>query len=209
LCEAHCGVTVEVDVALARALSVRGDPDDPMARGYLCPKAHGLKALQDDPDRLRRPLVREGETWREIGWDAALGLAAQRLRAIRAAHAPEALGASVGNPNAHDIGSALSLPPLLRALGSRRRFSASSVDQLPKMLACRAMFGGGLTIPIPDVDRSAFLLVLGANPLASNGSLLTAPDLPGRLRALRARGGRLVVVDPRRSETARIADRHL
>src|SRR5262245_17109065 len=209
LCEAHCGVTVEVDAAVPRALSVRGDPDDPMGRGYLCPKAHGLLALQEDPDRLRRPLVREGGSWREIGFEAAFELAAERLGAIRTAHGAEAIGAYVGNPNAHDIGSALYLPALLRALGSGRRFSASSVDQLPKMLACRAMFGGALTIPIPDVDRTQFLLVLGANPLASNGSLFTAPDLPGRLRALRARGGRLVVVDPRRSETARLADRHL
>jgi len=209
LCEAHCGVSVEVDPAAARVLSVRGDPDDPMSRGYLCPKAHGLLALQEDPDRLRRPLERVGDQWREIGWDAAFDLVAERLGAIRSAHGPEAIGAYVGNPNAHEIGSALYLPALLRSLGSRRRFSASSVDQLPKMLACRAMFGGGLTIPIPDVDRSDFLLVLGANPLASNGSLLTAPDLPGRLRRLRARGGKLVVVDPRRSETARIADLHL
>ena len=209
LCEAHCGVAVEVDAGAARVLSVRGDPDDPMSRGYLCPKAHGLLGLQHDPDRLRRPLAREGAEWREIGWDEAFELLARRLGAIRAAHGPEAIGAYVGNPNAHDIGSALYLPALLRSLGSRRRFSASSVDQLPKMLACRAIFGGGLTIPIPDVDRTAFLLVLGANPLASNGSLLTAPDLPGRLRALRARGGKLVVVDPRRSETARIADLHL
>ena len=208
LCEAHCGVSVEVDALASRVLSVRGDPDDPMSRGYLCPKAHGLLALQEDPDRLRRPLLREGEGWREIGWDRAFDLVGERLGAIRAAHGAEAIGAYVGNPNAHEIGSALYLPALLRALGSGRRFSASSVDQLPKMLACRAMFGGALTIPIPDVDRTEFLLVLGANPLASNGSLLTAPDLPGRLRALRARGGKLVVIDPRRSETARIADRH-
>jgi anaerobic selenocysteine-containing dehydrogenase len=208
LCEAHCGVSVEIDASASRVLSVRGDPDDPMSRGYLCPKAPGLMALQEDPDRMRRPLLREGEGWREIGWDRAFDLVGERFGAIRAAHGAEAIGAYVGNPNAHDIGSALYLPALLRALGSGRRFSASSVDQLPKMLACRAMFGGALTIPIPDVDRTAFLLVLGANPLASNGSLLTAPDLPGRLRALRARGGKLVVVDPRRSETARIADRH-
>jgi anaerobic selenocysteine-containing dehydrogenase len=208
LCEAHCGVAVEVDAASRRVLSVRGDPDDPFSRGYICPKAHGLLALHEDPDRLRRPLRRVGSSWQEIGWEEAFEEAARRLREIRDAHDAEAIGAYVGNPNAHDIGSTFYLPALLRALGSKRRFSASSVDQLPKMLACAAIFGGGLTVPIPDVDRTDFLLVLGANPLASNGSLMTAPDIPGRLRALRGRGGKLVVVDPRRSETARIADEH-
>jgi anaerobic selenocysteine-containing dehydrogenase len=206
LCEAHCGVSVEVEAGRVR--SVRGDPDDPFSRGYICPKAHGLLSLQDDPDRLRRPLRRGPRGFEEIGWEEAFELAARRLREIREAHGPEALGAYAGNPNAHDIGSILYLPALLRGLGTRRRFSASSVDQLPKMLACAAMFGGGLSVPIPDIDRTDHLLVLGANPLASNGSLMTAPDFPGRLRRLRERGGKLVVVDPRRSETARIADEH-
>jgi anaerobic selenocysteine-containing dehydrogenase len=206
LCEAHCGVSVEV--VDGRVRSVRGDPDDAFSRGYICPKAHGLLALQEDPDRLRRPLRRGPHGFEEIGWDEAFELASGRLREIREAHGPEALGTYVGNPNAHDIGSILYLPALLRGLGTRRRFSASSVDQLPKMLSCVAMFGGGLTVPIPDVDRTDFLLVLGANPLASNGSLMTAPDIPGRLRRLRERGGKLVVVDPRRSETAAIADEH-
>jgi anaerobic selenocysteine-containing dehydrogenase len=208
LCEAHCGVAVSVDPAAGRVLAVRGDPEDPFSRGYLCPKAHGLKALQEDPDRLRRPLRRAGRDWQEIGWEEALDLVAGRLREIREAHGGEALGSYVGNPNAHDIGSTFYLPALLRGLGTRKRFSASSLDQLPKMLSSAALYGGGLTIPIPDVDRTDYMLILGANPLASNGSLMTAPDLPGRLRRLRARGGRLVVIDPRRSETARIADEH-
>ena len=128
---------------------------------------------------------------------------------MRDAHGAEALAAYVGNPNAHDLGSALYLPALLRSLGSKRRFSASSVDQLPKMLSCAAIFGGALTIPVPDLDRTQYLLVLGANPLASNGSLMTAADAPGRLRRIRERGGRIVVIDPRRSETAGIADEHV
>jgi anaerobic selenocysteine-containing dehydrogenase len=208
LCEAHCGIAVEVDRRARRVLGVRGDPADPFSQGYLCPKAHGLKGLQEDPDRLRRPLRRRGRDWEEIGWEEALDLAAGRLREIRAAHGPEAVGSYVGNPNAHDLGSVFYLPALLRGLGTRQRFSASSVDQLPKMLSSVCLYGGGLTIPVPDVDRTDYLLMLGANPLASNGSLLTAPDLPGRLRKLRERGGKLVVVDPRRSETARLADEH-
>jgi anaerobic selenocysteine-containing dehydrogenase len=206
LCEAHCGVRVEVDGS--RVLSVRGDADDPFSRGYICPKAHGLKALQEDPERLTRPLRRRGSDWEEIGWEEAFGLVAGRLRELREAHGAEALATYVGNPNAHDMGSTFYLPALLRGLGTRKRFSASSVDQLPKMLSCGAMYGAPLAIPVPDVDRTRYLLLLGANPLASNGSLLTAPDLPGRLRRLRERGGKLVVVDPRRSETARIADEH-
>jgi len=209
LCEATCGIAVEVDRSAGRVIGVRGDPADPFSRGYLCPKAHGLKGLQEDPDRLRRPLRRRGADWEEIGWEEAFEEAAGRLREIRDAHGPGALGTYLGNPSVHDLGASLFLPPLLRSLGTRKRFSASSVDQLPKQLSSAAMFGGVLTVPIPDVDRTHYLLVLGANPLASNGSLMTAPDMPGRLRRLRQRGGRLVVVDPRRSETAAIADEHV
>jgi anaerobic selenocysteine-containing dehydrogenase len=208
LCEAHCGIAVEVDRRARRVVGVRGDAEDPFSRGYLCPKAHGLIGLQEDGDRLRRPIRRRGRDWEEIGWEEALEFAAGRLREIRSAHGPEAVGSYVGNPNAHDLGSVFYLPALLRGLGTRQRFSASSVDQLPKMLSSVCLYGGGLSVPVPDVDRTDYLLVLGANPLASNGSLLTAPDMPGRLRALRERGGKLVVVDPRRSETARVADEH-
>jgi len=206
LCEATCGIAVEV--AGNRAIAIRGDDDDPFSRGYLCPKAHGLIGLQEDPDRLRRPLRREGARFVEIGWDEAFALAASKLRAVRDAHGPGALAAYAGNPTVHDFGATLFVPALMRSLGGKQRFSASSVDQLPKMLSGAAMFGGSLTIPIPDVDRCSHLLVLGANPLASNGSLMTAPDMRGRLRRLRERGGRLVVVDPRRSETAAVADEH-
>ncbi len=207
LCEAHCGVAVEIEGRAVR--TVRGDPEDALSQGYLCPKAYGLKGLQEDPDRLATPLIRAGNGWREAGFEEALDLAASRLRAIRDAHGPDAIGAYVGNPNAHDYGALLYLPPFLRALGTRWRFSATSVDQLPKMVSSCLLFGAPLAVPIADLDHTDLLLVLGANPLASNGSLMTAPDFPGRLRRLRERGGRLVVVDPRRSETAAVADEHL
>jgi anaerobic selenocysteine-containing dehydrogenase len=210
LCEAKCGIAVEVEPASGSVVGVRGDPDDPFSRGYLCPKAHGLKGLQEDPDRLRRPLRRSNDgAWVEISWEEALELAASRLRDIRDARGPGAIATYLGNPSVHDMGASFYIPAFLRALGTKKRFSASSVDQLPKQLSSAAMFGGVLTVPIPDVDRTDHLLVLGANPLASNGSLMTAPDLPGRLKKLRERGGRLVVVDPRRSETARVADEHV
>jgi anaerobic selenocysteine-containing dehydrogenase len=209
LCEAKCGIRVEVDPATATVVTVRGDGDDPMSGGYLCPKAYGLKGLQEDPDRLRVPLRRRGDDFEEVGWDEALDAVADRLRAVRERHGPNALATYLGNPNAHDFGSTLYLPGFQRALGTKRRFSATSVDQLPKMVSSWLLFGHPGLFAVPDLDRTDFLLVLGANPLASNGSLLTAPDMPGRLRRLRARGGRLVVLDPRRTETARLADEHL
>jgi anaerobic selenocysteine-containing dehydrogenase len=207
LCEAHCGVAVELEGDHVR--TVRGDPEDALSRGYICPKAYGLKGLQEDPDRLRRPLIREGASFREAEWEEALDLVATHLSAIRDAHGPDAIASYVGNPNAHDYAALLYIPLFLRALGSRWRFSATSVDQLPKMVSSALMFGPPLAIPIPDIDHTDFLFVLGANPLASNGSLMTAPDFPGRLAKLRERGGKLVVVDPRRNETAAIADEHL
>jgi anaerobic selenocysteine-containing dehydrogenase len=209
LCEAKCGIEVVLDADRSRVLTVRGDPLDPMSRGYLCPKAFGLKGLQEDPDRVRRPLRRRGRGFEEVDWESAFAEAAERLRAVRDAHGADALATYLGNPNAHDMGSTFFLPAFQRALGTKRRFSATSVDQLPKMVSSWLLFGHPAAFAVPDVDRSDLLLVLGANPLASNGSLLTAPDLPGRLRRLRERGGRLVVVDPRRTETARLADRHL
>jgi anaerobic selenocysteine-containing dehydrogenase len=194
---------------LQRIVTVRGDDGDAFSQGYLCPKAYGLKGLHEDPDRLRRPLRREGSSWREIGWEEAFELATRGLRSIRDAHGADAVATYLGNPNAHDVGSALYLPTFQRALGTRWRFSATSVDQLPKAMSSCLMFGSPGAFPIPDVDRTDFWLVLGANPLVSNGSLMTAPDMPRRLAQLRARGGRLVVVDPRHTETARIADQHL
>jgi anaerobic selenocysteine-containing dehydrogenase len=207
LCEATCGIVVETEGR--EVLSVRGDEEDPFSRGYICPKAYALKDLQSDPDRLRRPLQRTRGGWREISWDAALAEAAESLLAVRSAHGPESLGIYLGNPSAHNLGSMLYGRVLIRALGSHQRFSATSVDQLPKMISSAALFGEQLLVPVPDVDRTAYLLMLGANPAVSNGSLMTAPAMPKRLRALRARGGKLVVVDPRRTETARLADEHL
>jgi len=209
LCEAHCGLRIEVDRARSEVVSIRADEEDEFSRGYLCPKAYGLKGLHEDPDRLRRPLVRDGGSWREAGWEEALDLVATRLRGVRDAHGADAVATYLGNPTAHDLGAIVYAPAFQRALGTRWRFSATSVDQLPKMVSSCLLFGSPGSFAVADVDRTQYFLVLGANPLASNGSLMTAPDMPGRLAALRARGGRLVVVDPRRSETARIADRHV
>jgi anaerobic selenocysteine-containing dehydrogenase len=207
LCEAMCGIAIQVDAG--RITSIRGDADDPFSRGHICPKAVALQDVHEDPDRLRRPLRRRGRDWEEIGWDEALAEAAERLVAVQKAHGREAVGVYQGNPTVHNHGSALFGQIFIRSLGTRSRFSATSVDQLPQMLASLLMFGHQLLLPVPDVDRTRMFLVFGANPVASNGSLMTAPGIERRLKELRARGGRLIVVDPRRTETAALADLHV
>lgn len=207
LCEAICGITVRTEDG--RITDVRGDPDDPFSRGHVCPKAVALQDVQNDPDRLRRPLRRVGSEWREVGWDEALDETARRLGEVRRAHGRDAVALYLGNPNVHNYGTLLFGLPFLKALRTRNVYSATSVDQLPHHLAAWAMFGHRLLIPVPDVDRTSYLLMLGANPRVSNGSLMTAPGIGRRLDAIRARGGTVVVVDPRRTETARRADRHL
>lgn len=190
-------------------VDIRGDDEDPFSRGHVCPKAVALADVHRDPDRLRQPVRRTARGWEPIGWAAALDLAARRLAEVQQSHGTDAVAVYFGNPTVHSYGAALSSLELARALGTRHRYSATSVDQLPHHLAATLMFGHQLLLPIPDLDRTSFFLVLGANPVASNGSLMTAPGVARRLKELRARGGRLVVVDPRRSETARVADQHL
>ncbi len=206
LCEATCGLELTLE---GRSLvKVRGDREDVFSHGYLCPKGLALVDLERDPDIVRRPLVRDGDGHREASWNEAFERVNAGLRPIIAEHGPDSVAVYLGNPNVHNLAGLLYNPVLMQALGTANLFTATSVDQMPKQVACAYMFGSGLSIPIPDVDRTDHMLMLGANPLVSNGSLFTAPDLPGRLRALRARGGKLVVVDPRRTETARHADEH-
>jgi anaerobic selenocysteine-containing dehydrogenase len=207
LCEATCGVAVEVDGD--RVVSVRGDEADPFSNGYICPKGTALADLHHDPDRLRRPLIREGSTWHEAGWDEALDLVARRLRDIRTAHGRHAIAVYQGNPTAHNLGLLTYGQLALTSLRTRNRYSATSLDQLPHMLAALQMFGNQILMPVPDVDRCDLFICIGANPLASNGSIMAAPDIKGRLRAIQQRGGRVIVLDPRRTETADKADRHL
>lgn len=205
-CEATCGL--RITTRGREVVSVRGDEDDVFSRGYLCPKATAVKHLAEDPDRLRTPLVRRDGVLTEATWEQAFAEIGRRLPEIIAQHGRDAVAVYLGNPNVHNLSGQLYASVLLRALGSRNVFSASTVDQMPKQVSAGLMFGTMLSVPVPDVDRTDHLLVLGANPLVSNGSLLTAPDLRGRLRALRERGGRLVVVDPMRTRTAQIADEH-
>jgi anaerobic selenocysteine-containing dehydrogenase len=207
LCEATCGLRFTVDDGVVTG--IRGDADDVLSHGFVCPKGASLRELHEDPDRLRTPLIREpGGDLRPASWDEAFAEIDRRLPAIRAEHGHQAVAAYIGNPSAHNLSSLLYGRVLLKALRTRNLYSASTVDQYPKQMASALMFGSGATVAVPDVDRTDHLLILGANPLASNGSLLTAPDMRGRLRAIRARAGKVVVIDPRRTRTAREADEH-
>ncbi|MCC6648252.1 MAG: molybdopterin-dependent oxidoreductase [Polyangiaceae bacterium] len=201
-----CGVTIEVDGDTIT--SIRGDDDDPFSRGHVCPKALALKDVHEDPDRLTLPQRRTGARWETISWEEALAEAAGRLHAVQRAHGRSAVALYQGNPTVHNYGSLLFGQVLARAIGSRNNYSATSADQLPHMLAALEMFGHQLLLPVPDVDRTDFMLMLGANPVASNGSIMTAPGVERRLKALVARGA-LVVVDPRRTETAALATEHV
>ncbi len=211
LCEAGCGLEITLtrdDDGAERVKRIRGDRDDVFSRGFICPKGSTLGHLHDDPDRLRRPVVKRDGEFVEVDWDEAFATVEAGLLPILTEHGRDACAIYLGNPGAHSLGPMLYNRTLIQALGTGNRFSASTVDQRPKELSASMMFGS-VTVPVPDLDRTDFLLMLGANPYASNGSLCTAPDFPGRLDRLRERGGTLVVVDPRRSETAERADRHL
>jgi anaerobic selenocysteine-containing dehydrogenase len=208
LCEAGCGLEVGF-AAGDEIVRIRGDRHDVWSAGYLCPKGPALKQLHEDPDRLRAPVVRRDGRFVAVGWHEAFAEAQRVLAGVVADHGREALAVYLGNPNVHNLAGSLYVKPLVKALGTRNVFTASTVDQRPKEISSALMFGAPLTVPVPDIDRTDHLLLLGANPVESNGSLATAPDWPGRLDALRARGGRLVVVDPRRSRTAERADEHV
>ncbi|MGH7295267.1 MAG: molybdopterin-dependent oxidoreductase, partial [Polyangiaceae bacterium] len=206
LCEAMCGLTVTVEGG--KAARIEGDRDDPLSRGHVCPKAAALDDVRLDPDRVRNPCVREDGGWRDIGWSEALARAADGIASVSKRHGRDAVAVYLGNPMAHNGHAFLGAGVLLGVLRTRSRFSATSADQLPHMLAGLEMFGHQALLPVPDVDRTRFFLCIGANPAVSNGSIMTAPGIELRLKDVRARGGRVVVVDPRRTETARIADEH-
>jgi anaerobic selenocysteine-containing dehydrogenase len=205
-CEACCGL--EVRMAGGRVISIRGDEQDVFSAGYICPKGVALKDLHEDPDRLRTPLVKRDGRFVEATWDEAFAEIERRLPPLLAAHGKDSVAVTIGNPAAHKYGLLLYASRLIKTIGTHSVFSASTLDQMPKQLSNGLMFGQWLTTAVPDIERCELLLILGANPLASNGSLWTVPDFRGKAKAMRARGGKLVVVDPRRTETAEIADAH-
>ena len=209
LCEAGCGLEITVrtaDDGSPTVQRIRGDRDDVFSHGFICPKGSTLKQLHDDPDRLRRPMIRRDGRHVEATWDEAWAAIELGLGATIAQHGRESIAIYVGNPTAHSLSAMLFARALLTGVGTRNRFSASTVDQMPRQVASGYVFGSPLAVPVPDLDRTDHLVLLGANPYASNGSMCTAPDFPGRIEAIRARGGKVVVVDPRRSKTAEESD---
>jgi anaerobic selenocysteine-containing dehydrogenase len=205
LCEATCGLEITVNPQ-EQVVRIRGDQKDVFSHGFICPKGSTLKQLHEDPDRLRKPLVKRDGKHVEVSWEEAWQVVNDGLMGVIERHGRGALSAYLGNPNAHNLGPQLFSAVMLRSMGSRNVFSASTVDQVPKHVAGGLMFGTPQSIPVPDVDHTDYLMMLGANPYASNGSLCTSPDFPGRIQAIRARGGKVVVVDPRRTKTAEESD---
>ncbi|MBX7431261.1 molybdopterin-dependent oxidoreductase [Mycobacterium sp. Y57] len=206
-CEATCGLTLTVEDG--RVTGARGDADDVFSKGFICPKGASFAELDNDPDRLSAPLVRRDGVLTEATWDEAFAAVADGLGAVLADHGGASVGIYLGNPNAHTVAGALYPPLIIRGLGTRQLFSASTLDQMPKHVALGLMFGSPVAFTVPDLDRTDYLVIVGANPLVSNGSLATAADFGGKLRALRKRGGRLVVIDPAHTRTAALADRHI
>jgi anaerobic selenocysteine-containing dehydrogenase len=208
LCEAMCGLVLTTDGE--RVTAVRGDPDDPFSRGHLCPKGAAIGELRDDPDRLTAPKIRcDDGTFRDASWQEALDLVGDRLAALRAEHGADAIAVYFGNPTVHNHGAVLLAGALAGAIGTRNRYDANSLDGNPRLLACQLLYGDATALPVPDVDNTDFLLMLGANPAASNGSLMTLGDVRGRLSGLAKRGATFVLVDPRRTETADWATEHV
>jgi anaerobic selenocysteine-containing dehydrogenase len=190
-------------------LDIRGDKDDPFSRGYICPKAVALQDLHYDKDRLKYPVRRTPHGWERLGWNEAFDEVAFHLKRVHAKYGRNSIATYLGNPTVHNYGALLFAPGFIRSLHTRNRFSATSVDQLAHHLSAYLMFGHQLLLPVPDIDRTKFFLILGANPTVSNGSMMTAPGMSRRLQEIRQRGGKVILIDPRFTETARLADRHL
>ena len=207
LCEAICGL--EIKTQGDEVISIKGDKDDPLSQGYICPKATALQDLQSDPDRLRQPVKREGDKWIPISWEEALNTVAEKLVATQEKYSANAVGFYAGNPNVHNYGNMTHGTLLRKAVKTKSNYSATSLDQLPHHLSSYIMYGHQSLIPIPDIDNTKYMLIIGGNPLASNGSIMTVPNVKKRLQAIQQRGGRFVVIDPRRTETAEIADQHI
>jgi len=204
LCEANCGVLMTVEDG--KVTKVTGNPDHVLSEGYICPKATAIPDIQNDPDRLRSPIKKVGDDWEEISWEQAFSEIAAKHQAIVAGSKVGAM--FFGNPNVHNYSSSFSTRGLVKAWGAKGIYSASTLDQLPHMICQKWVYGHNALYPVPDIDRTMFMLCVGGNPLASNGSLWTVPNVKKRIQRLQKRGGKFVVVDPRKTETAKIADGH-
>ena len=208
-CEASCGLVMEVDREAKQVISIKGDPDNHRSRGYVCAKSQAFHYIYEDPERLTRPVKKINGQWQEIDWEEALNETARRLAAIRDQYGKDAIAMYYGNPNGHNFSTQIYTQMFITLLNTERFFSAGSVDQQPKNLGCELLYGNGWVFPIPDIDHTDFFVCMGGNPMVSQGSLMSAPDIENRLKAIQQRGGQVVVIDPRRTETADVADQHL
>lgn len=208
-CEASCGLKMEVDKTARQIISIHGDDDNHRSKGYVCAKSQAFRYIFEDEERLRKPIKKTAEGWQEISWEEALSETASRLAAIRDAHGKDAIAMYYGNPNGHNFSTQIYTQMFITLLNTERFFSAGSVDQQPKNLSCELLYGNGWVFPIPDIDNTDFFVCMGGNPMVSQGSLMSAPDVEARLKAIQARGGSVVVIDPRKTETANAADQHL
>ncbi|KZX78824.1 dehydrogenase [Oleiphilus sp. HI0009] len=206
LCEAICGLDIVTQGD--QILSIKGDKDDPLSRGHICPKAIALQDLHEDPDRIKKPIKRVDGEWVEIPWEQAFSEIAERVAALQGEHGNDSLAVYAGNPNVHNYGNLTHGKLLRKALQTKSNFSATSLDQLPHHFVALYLFGHQFLVPVPDVDHTDYFLMFGANPVASNGSMMTVPDIKKRLKSIQERQGKVVVFDPRRSETADVADEH-
>lgn len=204
LCEANCGILMTVEEG--KVTKVTGNPDHVLSEGYICPKATAISDIQEDPDRLQAPMKKDGKGWREITWIQAFSEIAAKHQEILSG--PKAAGLYLGNPNAHNYSNSFSMRGLTKAWGAKGIYSASTLDQLPHMICQKWVYGHNALYPVPDIDRTMYMLCVGGNPLTSNGSLWTVPNVKKRIERLKKRGGKFVVIDPRRSETAKIASAH-
>lgn len=207
LCEAMCGLVITTENNQIK--TIIGDDRDPLSRGHICPKALAYRDLHEDPDRLKFPVKKTDSGWKKITWEEAFETVATRLVETQDQYGNNAVGIYQGNPSVHNFGTLLYAPSLTRSLGTRNNYSASTVDQIPHQFAAYQMFGHQLLVPIPDIDHTGYMMIIGGNPLVSNGSLMTAPDVKNRLKSIQSRGGQFIVVDPRKTETAKLADEHL
>lgn len=207
LCEAMCGL--EITYKEKKVISIVGDKKDPLSKGFICPKSLALKDLYEDPDRLKTPIKRTENGWQEISWTEAFDEVEIQIKKIQEKYGNNAVATYQGNPNVHNVGSMLYGGPFLKSLKTKQKYSATSADQLPHHIASLKMFGHQMLIPIPDIERTDYLLILGANPGASNGSLLTAPGFPQKIKSIQKRGGKVINIDPRFTETSKISSQHL
>lgn len=201
ICEPLCGMVATVEDG--RLTTLRPDREHPLSSGFACPKGIAFTEVVNDPDRVTKPLRRGPDGFEEVGWDEALTDIATRLSAVLREHGSGAVGWYMGNPAAFSYSHLVGVIAFIKGIGRHSHyFTASSQDTSSRLLASQFLYGSPLSVPIPDLNRTDLLVMMGANPLVSHGSFLTAPRIKDRLRDITGRGGRVVVIDPRRTETA-------